>query len=88
MADDGPSNTPVPDLGERLLTRQQVEQKCSMSRSAIYDAIRAGRLPTPIRIGKSAVRWRLSELEAWIDGCERAEGDLAPADSRPTATSS
>lgn len=65
-----------PDLGERLLSRPQVEAKCAMSRSAIYSAMREGDFPLPIRIGRQAVRWKLTELDAWISERERSHGDV------------
>lgn len=38
----------------------------------VYRAIREGRLPKPIKIGKLTSRWRRSEIEAFI---ERAASD-------------
>ena len=34
--------------------------------------------PEPLRIGVRAVRWRESEVEAWLAALPRAEGDTPP----------
>ncbi|WP_286901891.1 helix-turn-helix transcriptional regulator [Vreelandella sedimenti] len=36
-------------LGNRLLRRKDVEQKTGKSRSAIYDGIRQGTFPAPVK---------------------------------------
>lgn len=73
----------APYLGERLLSRRQVEEKCSMSRSAIYAGMREGDFPLPIKVGRQAVRWRMSELDAWLEGRERATGDFPERPAKP-----
>ena len=61
-----------------LLTRKQVEEKVQLTTSSIYRLMRAGKLPTPIRIGENAVRWRSDELSEWIESRPRAEGEIIP----------
>lgn len=55
-------------LGERLLRLSDVEEKTSLSRSTIYRRIQAGTFPAPLDLGPGAVRWRLSDVDAWIAG--------------------
>lgn len=57
-----------------LLTRQEVEKHLGLSRSALYANLRRGALPLPIKIGPRAIRWRQSELEAWLSERPRARG--------------
>jgi len=47
-----------------------------LGRATIWRQLATGRLPAPVRIGRS-VRWRKAEIEAWIEaGCpERAKWD-------------
>lgn len=59
---------------DRLLTRAEVERLVGLRRSAIYSLMRAGKFPLPLKISGNAVRWRLSEIEAWIDALPRARG--------------
>ena len=59
-----------------LLRREEVEERFGVSRSWIYCEMRAGRFPEPVRIGKRAVRWRVSDLEEWAAGRPVAHGEL------------
>ncbi len=49
-----------------ILRRKQVEARTGLSRSTIYDAIKAGRFPAPIRIGARAVGWLSGEVDDWL----------------------
>jgi prophage regulatory protein len=59
---------------ERLLRRKEVEELTGLSRSGLYRLMEEGRFPRPLKVGRASVRWRLSEVRAWMDGCPRAEG--------------
>ena len=50
---------------EQFLKRDQVTHATGLSRSAIYAAMNAGTFPRPVRVGKTAVAWRASEVESW-----------------------
>lgn len=39
---------------------------CGISRSTIYEMIRRGEFPRPIKLGARAVGWRRSDIEAWL----------------------
>ena len=60
-----------------LMTRPEVSELTGLSHASIYRLMREGDFPEPIRIGQRAVRWRRSELEAFLDGCPRATGMAA-----------
>lgn len=53
---------------DKILRRPEVENFTGLSRSTIYEAIAQNRFPKPIRIGKRAVGWRQSTIEAWLAG--------------------
>jgi len=59
---------------ERLLRRREVEAITGLSRSGLYRLMEEGEFPRPLRVGRASVRWRLSEVQAWIDECPKAEG--------------
>ena len=61
--------------GDRLLPRAEVERRVGLGRSAIYRMMRAGEFPAPLQIGPKTVRWRESEIAAWVDGLPRSHGD-------------
>ena len=51
---------------KRLGTIKDVAARLDVSDRAIWKWNATGRLPKPIRLGRS-VRWDLDELDAWID---------------------
>ena len=61
---------------ENLLMRQEVELCTKLARSTIYRKMRETppTFPLPLKIGDRAVRWRESEVRAFIDSCPRATG--------------
>ena len=50
----------------RLLRREEVERRCGICRSTVYRLIDEEDFPAPVRIGSRAVRWRESDIDAWI----------------------
>ena len=61
---------------EYLLSRKEVEKRVGLSRSTIYDHMNAGTFPRPVRVGPKAVRWRTSEIDAWMDNLPVATGEV------------
>lgn len=57
---------PSPSLGEILLRTKQVLPKVGVSRAHLYDLIRRGEFPAPIKLGARTAVWPLSVVEAWI----------------------
>ncbi|MGH8272802.1 MAG: helix-turn-helix transcriptional regulator [Gammaproteobacteria bacterium] len=52
---------------ETLLRRRDVETITGLSRSAIYLRLQQDDFPAPIRIGPQGVRWKSSDIQAWIE---------------------
>ena len=63
---------------DRLLHRDEVEERTGLSRSTLYRKMREGSFPSPLQVGVRAVRWPCSEIEAWLAARPRATGE-APA---------
>ena len=61
---------------ETLIGRQEVERMVGLSRSTIYDAMRRGEFPLPLKVGPKAVGWRSSEIEAWVESRPLATGEV------------
>ncbi len=70
-------------MQDRLLRRRQVEEITGMSRSTIYKMMQSGEFPRPVRIGPSAVRWRASDIAAWVESRPVARGEF----DKPSAVS-
>ena len=60
-----------------ILRRKQVEARTGLSRSTIYDRIKAGTFPAPISLGEKAVGWIESEVDAWLTARMQASREAA-----------
>ena len=60
-----------------LLTRPEVERRTGLSRSTIYKKMREGTFPVPLKVSERAVRWRESEIRAYVDPRPRSYGETA-----------
>ena len=63
---------------DRLLRLREVQTLTALGRSTVYRLMRAGSFPEPLQIGPRAVRWRESEIDAWLAARPRATGDRPP----------
>ena len=62
-------------MHDRLLRRRDVERITGMSRASIYRLMHKRRAShVPVKVSATAVRWKESDIAAWIE-------------SRPVATS-
>ena len=52
-----------------LLTVKEVAEMLGLSERTVYRLSDAGNMPSPVKLG-AAVRWRVKELDSWIEeGC-------------------
>lgn len=52
---------------QSILRRRQVEVRTGLSRSTIYERVRAGTFPAPLQLGiGKAVGWLESDVDRWI----------------------
>ena len=61
-------------MDDRLRRRREVESITGLGRSSIYRLMQEGEFPQRVQVGRNAVRWRASDIAAWVE-------------SRPTAGS-
>lgn len=54
-----------------LINLKQVLSLTGKSKSSIHREVINGSFPSPVRTGKRAVAWRLSELKNWMDSLEK-----------------
>lgn len=59
--------------GERLLRLNQVEEVVGYKKSKIYELVKDGFFPQPVKLGTRAVRWRESAISQWIDSLPLAK---------------
>lgn len=56
---------------DRLLKVSELAKFLGVAPSTIYRWLDCGKLPQPFEIGEAAVRWRLSEIEQWLEDNRR-----------------
>lgn len=52
----------------RFLVRKDVEDLTSISTSTIYDMMKRGAFPRPVKIGLRRVAWVEADVQNWITG--------------------
>lgn len=57
-------------MAERILRRPEVEARTGLSRSTIYDWMKAGTFPKPVALGARLVGWKESAIAAWLEARE------------------
>lgn len=66
-----PSKTAQP---ERLLRLPEVESMVGLRKSSIYDAMKRGEFPAPVKLSRRAVCWPASAIDRWISERIKAGG--------------
>ena len=66
-------------MDQRLLRRQEVEELTGLSRASIYRLISEGGFPRPVRVSATAVRWKASDIDAWIQSRPLSASELGSA---------
>ena len=49
-----------------LLRLPQVIERVGLRRTAIYDAVKLGTFPQPIKLGRRCTAWSSSEIDRWV----------------------
>lgn len=60
-----------PTQQDRLLSTKQVQGYIQASRVSIWRWEKEGKFPKHIKLGRS-IRWRESDIQAWINGLQAA----------------
>ena len=53
-------------MTEKILSMSAVKEITSLGRTSIYDGIRKGDFPKPIKLGVRRVAWVASEIDAYL----------------------
>ena len=61
-------------MATRLLTMKDVRELTRLGETKVREMIDAGKFPRARQVGPRAVRWRLSDVEAWIESLPEATG--------------
>jgi len=56
---------------DQLLTVKDLERKLKVSKRTIWNMLRQGRIPGPVRVGSRSTRWLASDISEWLEcGCQ------------------
>lgn len=72
--DYGERRAAAPLFTERFLRLDEVMALCGKSRSSIYEAIKEGKFPAPVKLQGRSSAWVGSEVQQWIQACIAARG--------------
>jgi prophage regulatory protein len=64
----------VPAAAEEVMfiRLKEVLAICKISRSSVYDAIKKGAFPAPVKLNKRSSAWVKREVMEWAEGCIKA----------------
>jgi prophage regulatory protein len=57
-------------VASTILRRREVERLTGLARSTIYEYIKSGTFPCPVKLGARAVGWRYADVLDWINSRE------------------
>ena len=52
---------------DEIARRPKVQSVTGLACSTIYEQMKKGTFPKPIKLGERAVGWRMSEINAWLE---------------------
>ena len=70
--DESPLGKSNEQVELRLIRLKEVLAICGKSRSSVYEAIKTGNFPAPIKLHGRSSAWIKSEVLQWAEGCIRA----------------
>lgn len=60
-------------MAEKLIRRPEVESRTGLSRSTLYDWMKRGEFPQPVKLGARLVAWRESDVLNWIEARQTSD---------------
>ena len=54
-------------MDDRLLRLPEVEKITGLGHTSIYRFIKEGKFPQRVQVGSNAVRWKASDIAAWLE---------------------
>ena len=69
-----PQAQPNKSSHEQLLRLPSVVERVGLGKSSIYDGVKNGTFPAPVKLSRRAVCWPASAIDAWITERIKAGG--------------
>ena len=54
-------------MTKRLLKLDEIKTTTGLSRSSIYEKVKKGDFPAPVKLGERSVAWVSEEVDLWLD---------------------
>jgi prophage regulatory protein len=64
-------------MTNEIIRLPRLLETVGMKRTWVYDEIKRGKFPAPVKLGARAVGWRRSEVHAWLESREAMGGKSA-----------
>ena len=64
----------------RLLNQRELAAYLSISPTTVARMTKRGDLPAPVRLGKTTVRWDLTQIDKFLDSFAKSDGYDDPDD--------
>ena len=59
----------------RLLRPSEVQEITTLDRTTIWQKVKSGTFPAPLKISGVRIAWRPEDIAAWIASCRAQTGD-------------
>ena len=63
-----PPHRPHPEPPPDLLTAKEVAHRLSIAVRTLYRLVNAGVMPPPIRLSRRLIRWRVTDIDRYLEG--------------------
>lgn len=70
----------------RALRLRDVTLKVGLRTTAIYEAVKRGEFPRPVKLGPKAKGWLEHELDAWLEKLRDERDGVKPVETAPDPT--
>jgi prophage regulatory protein len=62
---------PTPATTSRILRLPETRRVTGVSRTTLYDWMKAGRFPQAVKLGPRSIGWRESDINDWLSSREQ-----------------
>ena len=79
--DRDPEPVPIASNGPQVLRIAEVSKRIGLGRSTVWQMVKDGAFPSPLRLSERAVGWRANQLDEWLQRRSAAGPAKVPTDS-------
>jgi prophage regulatory protein len=72
QSQDADSDLPCESGADRFIPLSEVKWLTGIGKTTIYQLVSSGQFPRPIKIGGTASRWSLRDVQKWQNACRKS----------------